>query len=86
VRTVNGFNLKKGESYHLDLLVLSVIVFLQSITGLPWVCAATVQSLNHVRSMANTKIGFDGKETTEDIVETRLSGFVIHAAILGVNS
>jgi hypothetical protein len=45
----------QGEAYHQDLLVLSIIVFALSFLGLPWVCGATVQSLNHVRSMANVK-------------------------------
>lgn len=35
--------------------MLSIIVFALSFLGLPWVCGATVQSLNHVRSMANVK-------------------------------
>lgn len=33
-----------------------MIVFVLSFFGLPWVCGATVQSLNHVRSMANVKL------------------------------
>ena len=35
--------------------MLSIIVFALSFLGLPWVCGATVQSLNHVRAMANIK-------------------------------
>ena len=46
----------QGEAYHQDLLVLSIIVFTLSFFGLPWVCGATVQSLNHVRSMANVRL------------------------------
>ena len=55
VRAVNAFDcLKKGTAYHLDLLVLSFITFGLSLLGLPFTCAATVQSLSHVRAMSNT--------------------------------
>ena len=83
MRTVNSFDLKKGVAYHLDLLVLSAIVFLTSVTGLPWVCAATMQSLSHVRAMADTGTAKDGSEIVTNVSETRLSGLIIHTAILG---
>jgi HCO3- transporter family len=43
-------------SYHTtqDLLVLGLITGVLSVFGLPWQCAATVQSLNHVRAMSNS--------------------------------
>jgi len=44
--------MKKGAAYDLDLLALGGIVALQSVCGLPWMCGATVQSLNHIRAMA----------------------------------
>ena len=40
---------KKGF-YHLDMMTLAVITGTLSLVGLPWVCGATVQSLNHVRA------------------------------------
>jgi len=83
VRAVLATKPKKGESYHLDLLVLSFIVFSLSFCGLPWVCAATVQSLNHVRAMSDTTASTSGgSETFSNMIETRVTGFVIHAAIL----
>lgn len=52
IRAVNSCpNMVKGEANHWDLMVLSIIVGLQSLVGLPWTCAATVQSLNHVRAL-----------------------------------
>ena len=81
VRAVLATKPKKGEAYHLDLLVLSGIVFALSFCGLPWVCAATVQSLNHVRAMSDVEASPDG-ETFSNMIETRVTGFVIHAAIL----
>jgi len=54
VRVVNQptHRLKKGPAYHLDMLALSVCTMLSSLCGLPWMCAATVQSLNHVKALA----------------------------------
>jgi HCO3- transporter family len=37
-------------------MVLGLITGVLSILGLPWQCAATVQSLNHVRAMSQTDI------------------------------
>jgi HCO3- transporter family len=83
VRAVLSTKPKKGEAYHLDLLVLSFIVFSLSFCGLPWVCAATVQSLNHVRAMSDTTASTTGgPEKFSNMIETRVTGFVIHAAIL----
>lgn len=43
--------LKKGCGYHLDLFVLSILIEICSIMGLPWFVAATVLSINHVNSL-----------------------------------
>ncbi len=45
------FLLHKGGGYHLDLLVLAVIITVCSIFGLPWFVAATVLSINHIQSL-----------------------------------
>ena len=54
VRTVNSpqNKLKKGAAYHLDLFALASITLASSLLGLPWMCSATVQSLNHVRALS----------------------------------
>ena len=44
---------KKGY-YHQDMLVLALITGGLSVVGLPWVCGATVQSLNHVRACSGS--------------------------------
>lgn len=41
--------------YHQDILVLAAITGVLSVLGLPWCCAATVQSLNHVRACRGKK-------------------------------
>lgn len=43
--------LKKGGGYHLDLMVLCILIFICSLMGLPWFVAATVLSINHVNSL-----------------------------------
>lgn len=82
VRAVNSFKLEKGSANHLDLLTLSVITLLLSVTGLPWTCAATVQSLGHVRSLGQVQVSDEtGQEQITDVLENRVSGFVTHALI-----
>ncbi|XP_038047146.1 sodium bicarbonate cotransporter 3-like isoform X2 [Patiria miniata] len=43
--------LKKGVGFHLDLLVVGLLLGLCTILGLPWFVAATVLSINHVSSL-----------------------------------
>uniref|UniRef100_F1KS49 Anion exchange protein n=1 Tax=Ascaris suum TaxID=6253 RepID=F1KS49_ASCSU len=43
--------LKKGCGYHLDLFVLSCLIFIVGCMGLPIYVAATVLSINHVNSL-----------------------------------
>uniref|UniRef100_A0A673ISN5 Sodium bicarbonate cotransporter 3-like n=1 Tax=Sinocyclocheilus rhinocerous TaxID=307959 RepID=A0A673ISN5_9TELE len=43
--------LKKGCGYHLDLLVVAVMLGVCSVMGLPWFVAATVLSISHVNSL-----------------------------------
>lgn len=43
--------LVKGKGYHLDLLIVSLLVALHSILGLPWYVAATVHAVAHINSL-----------------------------------
>ena len=43
--------LNKGCGYHLDLFIVALLIVVCSIFGLPWFVAATVLSINHVRSL-----------------------------------
>lgn len=43
--------MQKGGGYHLDLLIVALMIIICSIFGLPWFVAATVLSINHVRSL-----------------------------------
>lgn len=73
--------LRKGVGYHLDLLVVGAIVVVSSLFGLPWIVAATVHSLNHVRSLADTAMSSVAAQTITSVRETRLSGLLIHLLI-----
>ena len=83
VRVVNSpsHRMKKGPAYHLDLMMLALCTGVCSIFGLPWMCAATVQSLNHVSAMATFSDEEDKPAKIESVVENRVTGFSIHALI-----
>lgn len=78
-------NMQKGEAYHLDLSLVGILVGICSIFGLPWLVAATVRSLNHVRSLATTEEIFDksGKGHTHilHVRENRVTALAIHILI-----
>ena len=42
---------QKGCGYHLDLLMVGIMLGICSIMGLPWFVAATVLSISHVNSL-----------------------------------
>ncbi|MDX1472393.1 MAG: hypothetical protein R3213_12915, partial [Flavobacteriaceae bacterium] len=79
--------LKKGMGYHLDMTVVGLIVLVGSIFALPWIVAATVHSLNHVKSLATMKVidvgGGQKKEKIVSVRENRVSGLFIHLMIAG---
>ncbi len=86
-RLVNSpdHKLRKGPAYHLDLAVVGVLIGICSLFGLPWLVAATVRSLAHVRGLATVEemIASDGtvRERVTHVKETRVTGLVIHAII-----
>jgi mannitol/fructose-specific phosphotransferase system IIA component (Ntr-type) len=86
-RIVNSpdHRLHKGEAYHLDLGVVGILIACCSMFGLPWLVAATVRSLNHVRSLATIdSVTLPNGETHERIVhvrENRMTGLTIHLLI-----
>ena len=44
--------LKKGGGYNLDLIVMGILTGISSVLGLPWMCAATVRSVQHQNALA----------------------------------
>ena len=47
----HGSLFQKGCGYHLDLLIVAVMVVVCSMFGMPWCEASTVPSINHVKSL-----------------------------------
>lgn len=85
-RLVNAkhHKLRKGSGYHQDLLIVGLIVGVGSLFGLPWIVAATVHSLNHVRSLATHRpVEHDGQvhEEIASIRENRVSPLMVHVLI-----
>lgn len=84
VRLVNNaeYKLEKGSGYHLDLAVVGILVAVCSMFGLPWMVAATVRSLNHVRSLVNVEDGGDGlPERITGTNENRVTALAVHVLI-----
>lgn len=71
--------LQKGCGYHLDLLVVAVMLAVCSIMGLPWFVAATVLSISHVNSLkVESECAAPGEQPKFlGIREQRVTGFMI---------
>jgi hypothetical protein len=86
VRVVNNpqYKMTKGrrkgnvlDGMHADMFVISLLTAATSMVGLPWLVAATVRSISHVRALSN--YDEDGKIT--GTMEQRLTGMSIHTLI-----
>jgi len=77
--------LRRGSGYHLDLTVVGALIGVFSLFGLPWLVAATVRSLNHVRSLATTEEVVsqtgDKKDRIIHVRENRVTALAIHILI-----
>ncbi len=77
--------LQRGAAYHWDLAVVGILVAVCSIFGWPWLVAATVRSLAHLRSLATTEevvsSGGDRQERVLHVNENRITGLVVHFLI-----
>jgi anion exchange protein len=75
--------LVKGHGYHLDLLVIAVLILICSFLGLPWFVAATVRAITHVRSLfRQSDVQVPGERPQMlGVREQRLTGVCIHLLI-----
>ena len=76
--------LTKGPGYYLDLVVVSVIVVIQSIFGMPWTHAALPHSPLHARQLADVEEYEEHGRRYERVIkarETRITGFATHVLI-----
>lgn len=79
--------LQGSESYHWDLAVVGGLIGGCSFFGFPWLCAATVRSLAHVRALSEveevvTQSG-SSQERVIHVTENRVTALVIHLLIAG---
>ncbi len=88
-RLVNSpqHKLTKGPAYHWDLALVAVLMGICSLFGLPWLVAATVRSLNHVRSLATVEEAVlpsgEKRERIVHVRENRITPLAIHLLIGG---
>ncbi|KAL7989796.1 hypothetical protein Chor_012462, partial [Crotalus horridus] len=71
--------LKKGCGYHLDLLMVGIMLGVCSVMGLPWYVAATVISISHVNSLRlESTVAAPGEQPKFlGIIEQRATGVMI---------
>ncbi|VDK42559.1 unnamed protein product [Anisakis simplex] len=66
--------LMKGNGMHWDLILVAICTLICSLFGLPWMCAATVQSLAHCGSLTVMKKAAPGERAEVDhVIEQRLT-------------
>ena len=65
------------DGMHLDMLIISILTAATSLIGFPWLVAATVRSISHVRALSS----FDKDGAITGTLEQRVTGFFIHALI-----
>jgi hypothetical protein len=75
--------MKKGFGFHLDLLMISLMSLISSVLGLPWMCAAPIQSLLHGISLTVRKPAHAPGEIAkiDHVVEERVTTMVICGAM-----
>ncbi len=79
--------LRKGSAYHWDLVVVGLLLGACSVVGLPWLVAATVRSVNHVRALTVNGVGVSqgsaNAGVATSVLENRVSPLVVHLLIGG---
>ncbi|NXE96859.1 S4A4 protein, partial [Menura novaehollandiae] len=80
------YKLQKGAGFHLDLLCVSLLMVITSVTGLPWYVSATVISLAHMESLRKESATSAPGEHPEflGIREQRLTGLAVFI-LMGVS-
>lgn len=78
------YKLKKGDYFHLDLLVLALLNTILSLTGLPWMHGKLPHSHLHSKALADYEERVDDGHVHQTIVnirETRLTGILVSLCI-----
>jgi len=81
------YKLKKGDYFHLDLLILAALNSLLSLTGLPWMHGKLPHSHLHSKALADYEERVDDGNVHQTIVnirETRLTG-ILCSILIGIS-
>lgn len=81
------YKLKKGDYFHLDLLILAILNALLSLTGLPWMHGKLPHSHLHSKALADYEERVDEGHVHQTIVnirETRLTG-ILTSILVGIS-
>jgi len=70
--------LMHGHAYNYDTVIVGLGVLINSLFGLPWLCAATVRSVNHLLALAEKD---ESGRAIVSVQETRLTHLIIHLLI-----
>ena len=75
--------LKKGHGYHLDLLIVGILIPICGLLGLPFYVAATVQSIAHVHSLRvyDEDSSSNSQQGPKGVIEQRVTCFTVFALI-----
>eukprot|EP01135_Chromosphaera_perkinsii_P008479 Nk52_evm47s1360 gene=Nk52_evmTU47s1360 len=76
--------LRKGHGFNWDFMIISFLLVLNSLMGLPWFYAATVRSLTHTMCLATTEDYIVESHVVRKVVkvrEQRISALLIHILV-----
>jgi anion exchange protein len=75
---------KKGAGYHLDLCIVGVLTGICSIMGLPWHCAASIRSIQHLQALSyySRRMAPGEKPQLAGVYEQRITNIAIHTLII----
>jgi len=77
--------LQHGDAYHLDLTIVGALIGGCSLFGFPWLVAATVRSLAHIRALADVEEVVSPQGTSREqilhVAENRVTALAIHLLI-----
>ncbi|XP_046734499.1 band 3 anion transport protein isoform X1 [Diprion similis] len=78
--------LRKGNGYHMDIVVVSLMNVGCGFIGMPWCCAASVRSLTHVSAVTimSTNHAPGDKPHIVEVKEQRVSGLLV-AILVGLS-
>ena len=75
--------LRKGGGFNLDLFMMGVMTAISSILGLPWMCAATLRSVQHINALVIMSRSHAPGERPYlvEVKEQRLTNVLIHLLV-----